>query len=143
MFHKYFHKKMLHLKKKKIDFALFLVITNSYWIKYAEMTNLEECITIAGEYEPKIKIQFFENVAIIGGNINETFVLPKMIFRISGSDLRLEIRSIQFSKWTMFSKILSLLRCKSDLYCQNDKQKKNVSSHRSPCTIWKWNVICT
>ena len=56
-----------------------------------------------------------------------------MCFYISQSNLRLGIRSIPFSKWTMFSKILSLLRCHNDLYFQNDNQTKNVSFQRSPC----------
>jgi len=72
-------------------------------------------------------------VAFLGGNINETLFLPETCFYISRLNLRLGIRTIPFSKWAMFSKILSLLRCQNDLYFQNDNQKTNISSQRSPC----------
>ena len=48
------------------------------------MTNLEVFIAIGGENKQKIQIQFLENMAFFGGNIDEIFVFLKLFFTYLG-----------------------------------------------------------
>ena len=57
-------------------------------------------------------------------------------FYISRNNLRLEMKSIPFSKGTMFNKILSPHTVQNDFYWQNNTQNKNVSSQKLPVTKW-------
>ena len=49
-----------------------------------------------------------ENWAFFGGNFEETVFLLETVYYISWSILRLGIRLLTFSNWTMFKQILIL-----------------------------------
>ena len=59
-------------------------------------------------------------------------------FYTSLSILKLRVRVISCSKWTIISKLLSPFRCQNDSYDQNTTQNKYVSFQRSPCRTPQW-----
>ena len=65
--------------------------------------------------------------------------IPKTVFHMYKSDLRPGIRLIPFSKWNMFSTILSVLRCQNDLNCHYFYPSFNIhwEKAKTVCQIHK------